>query len=289
MMREYLRRGYRAAIPLLYGRSQFKLLLGSLSGLELRLHHLASSADLFSNAVSPIPIQAPFGDSMLIVAPHQDDETIGCGGALALQVRSGRAAHIIVLQDGADGYAGLGMTREAMAEMRNQESRRAAAVLGLPSPRFLNHPHLAVEAPKAVEELAAMIAAVHADVVFIPFLLDGHPDHRTANYILAHALKTVRWNVRVLGYEVWGLAIPNVLVIIDEVIEQKLKMLNCFEFANQAVDYVHTTKGLNMYRSRLLGAGVCRYAECFFEMPRVEYIELVERIHGAELGEHKES
>jgi LmbE family N-acetylglucosaminyl deacetylase len=281
MIREYLRQGYRAALPMLYARSQFKLLLGSLSGLDLRLQDLASAADLFSNAVRPIPIRAPFGESMLIVAPHQDDETIGCGGALALQVRTGRAAHIVVLQDGAIGHAEVGMTRDALVALRNEESRRAAAVLGLASPRFLNHVDLEAEAPQAVEELAATIAEVHADAVFVPFLLDGHPDHRTTNSIVARALKTAGWNVRVLGYEVWGLTLPNVLVVIDEVIEQKLKMLSCFDYANKAVDYVHTTKGLNMYRSRLLGSGMCQYAECFFEMPRQEYISLVERVHGA--------
>jgi N-acetylglucosamine malate deacetylase 1 len=217
----------------------------------------------------------------LIVAPHQDDEAIGCGGALALQVRAGRAAHIVILQDGGDEYEDLGMQREVLVSMRNEESRRAAAVLGLAPPRCFNHVQLAAETPHAVEELSATIAEVHADAVFVPFLLDGHPDHRTTNYILAQALKTVGWSVRVLGYEVWGLTLPNVLVVIDEVIEQKLQMLSCFDYANKAVDYVHTTKGLNMYRSRLLGAGVCRYAECFFEIPRQEYIDVVERIHGA--------
>jgi len=290
MIREYLRRGYRAVVPLLYGRSQFKLLLASLGGFDVRVQRLASAADLFSDAVTPIPIRAPFGESMLIVAPHQDDETIGCGGALALQVRAGRAAHIVILQDGADVHEELGMARETLVSLRNEESRRAAAVLGLPSPRFLNHANLEAEAPKVIEELSETIAAVHADAVFVPFLLDGHPDHRTANYILAQALKTIGWNVRVLGYEVWGLTLPNVLLIIDEVMGQKLEMLACFEFANKAVDYVHTTKGLNMYRSRMQGAGVCQYVECFFEIPRQEYIELVERLHGEQLhGEHRES
>jgi hypothetical protein len=36
-----------------------------------------------------------------------------------------------------------------------------------------------------------------------------------------------------------------------------------------------------MYHSRMLGAGECRFAERFFEIPRKEYIELVERIRAA--------
>ncbi len=279
MIREYLRRAYRTVVPLLYARSQFKLFMAtSLGDLDLRRQQLASLTDYFSSSIRPIPIRAPFGKSMLVVAPHQDDEAIGCGGALALQVRSGNGASIVILQDGADGHEELGLTRQAQMEMRNEESRRAAAVLNLEAPRFLNHARLAENVPRAAEELRGILTERKVDAVFTPFLLDGHPDHRTTNEILAIALQQIPWDVRVFGYEVWGLCIPNVLVIIDEVIEEKLKMLSCFTFANQAIDYVHTTKGLNMYRSRLLGAGECRYAECFFEVPRIEFLELVNRI-----------
>lgn len=279
MIREYLRRAYRAAVPLLYSRSQFKLFLASALGdVDLRRHQLASLTDYFSSSIRPIPIRAPFGKSILIVAPHQDDEAIGCGGALALQVRSGSTAHVVVLQDGADGHEELGMSRQAQMEMRNEESRRAAAVLGLEPPCFLNYARLSENIPQAAAELQSLLTERKVDAVFTPFLLDGHPDHRITNEILAAALREIPWNVRVFGYEVWGLCIPNVLVIIDEVIEDKLKMVSCFTFANQAIDYVHTTKGLNMYRSRLLGAGQCKYAECFFEVPRQEFIDLVGRV-----------
>jgi LmbE family N-acetylglucosaminyl deacetylase len=215
---------------------------------------------------------------MLVVAPHQDDEAIGCGGALALQVRSGQSAAIVMLHDGAGEEASIGITREAMIELRNEESRRCAATLGIDPPVFLNIARLQDSVPQATEEVLAIIRRRRADAIFVPFVLDAHPDHRTANRILAAALKEIPWDVRVFGYEVWGLCIPNVLLIIDDVIEQKLRMISCFEFANKAIDYVSSTKGLNMFHSRMLGAGECRYAERFFELPRAEYIELVERV-----------
>jgi LmbE family N-acetylglucosaminyl deacetylase len=284
MIREYFRRGYRTMLPLLYARSNFKLFLKvGLGELDLRLQQLASVTDLFSSAVRPIPIQAPFGRSLLVLAPHQDDEIIGCGGALALQVDSGSAARIVILHDGADGCEELGMRREELSALRNEESRRAAAVLGL-EPRFLSHANLAAESGKAVQEVGRLISETHADAIFAPFPLDGHPDHRTTNYILADALKTVGWNVRVFGYEVWGFCIPNVIVVIDRAIDRKMEMLACFTFANQAVDYIQTTKGVNMYRSRLLGPGMSKYAECFFEAPKAEYIELVNRIREREIA-----
>jgi len=283
MIRNYLRRAYRTALPFLYSRSQFKLFLKSALGdIDVRVQALASLTDYFSPFVRPIPIRPPFGNSTLVVAPHQDDEVIGCGGALALQVQSGKAARIVILQDGADGHDELGLSREALMKLRNEESRRSSAVLNLDPPVFLSHPRLGDSLSDATNELHRLLSEHKCDAVFTPFVLDGHPDHRIANYILAGALKNISWNVRVLGYEVWGMVIPNVLLIIDEVIDKKLDMLSCFTFANKAVDYVHSTKGLNMYRSRLLGSGECQYAECFFEIPRAEFVELVERIQAKE-------
>ena len=146
---------------------------------------------------------------------------------------------------------------------------------------FLGHARLAESVPQASEQVRGIIRERKADAVFVPFVLDAHPDHRSANDILAEALKGIDWNVRVFGYEVWGLCIPNVLVVIDEAMEDKMRMLSCFTWANNAIDYAHSTKGLNMYHSRMLGAGECRFAERFFELPRKEYIELVERIRAA--------
>jgi N-acetylglucosamine malate deacetylase 1 len=285
MIRHYFRRLYRLIVPLLYSRQQFRLFLNAtLGNINLRMLALASETDYFASFVRPIVVKAPFGDSMLVLAPHQDDEAIGCGGALVLQVRAGRRAAVVMMQDGGDEHEERGLSRHVLTELRNEESRRAASSAGLESPYFLNHRSLDQSVPQAVEQVRGLITERKVDAVFVPFVLDAHPHHRTANVILAEALKKVPWNVRVFGYEVWGMCIPNVLVVIDEVIEDKMRMISCFAFANQAVDYVNSTRGLNMYHSRMLGAGECRYAERFFEIPRTEYITLVERIRAGDSG-----
>ena len=279
MIRQYLRRAWRTLLPILYARTRFRLFLkAAFTDIDLRVQQLASMTDYFSPFVRPIPIRAPFGDSLLVVAPHQDDEIIGCGGALALQVHAGRGAFVVILQDGADDHEQLGMTREALSTLRNEESRRAIAQLGIEPPLFAGYTDLRTNMAAATEALRRIIVDRRVDALFVPRMLDGHPDHRTANYIVADAIRNLHRNIRVFGYEVWGLAVPNVIVVIDEAIEQKLAMLSSFSFANKAIDYVQSTKGLNMYRTRLLGSGMSRYAECFFEAPRTEYVELVDRV-----------
>lgn len=283
MIRNALRTAYRSLLPLLYSKTNYKLFLtAALGNVDLRVQQLASMTDYFSAFIRPVRISAPFGMSMLVLAPHQDDEAIGCGGAILEQVRAGGQAFVALLQDGGGEYAEAGMTFEAMCELRNEESRRAAKCAGIEPPVFLAHANLRAESARIADELRRIIADRKVDAIFTPWLLDGHPDHRETNYILAKTLAEMNWHGRVFGYEVWGLCIPNVILPIDEVIGKKVEMLTCFDFANKALDYVQTTKGLNMYRARLLAAGTCGHAECFFEAPAAEFIDLARRVEAAE-------
>ena len=278
MIRGLIRTAYRSALDYAYASRDYQLLLREgITSLNRRTLELGAALDHFGTTVRPIQIRAPFGNEMLVLAPHQDDEIIGCGGALALQTRAGKPAHVIMLQDGADEHQGLGLTREALRDRRNAESKAATEIVGA-SISFLNYPDLQQDAPRASERLREYISRNKADVVFTPWLLDTNQDHRTTNRILADALQGVAHPVRVICYEVWGLCIPNVVVVIDDVIEVKRQMLECFRFANSAIDYTHTTMGLSMYRSRLLGAGTARHLEAFTEMPATDFVELLSRL-----------
>jgi len=278
MIRSMLRKAYRIAIQRLYAGATYKLILNeSLPALDERSRRLAAMSDHFAVTVRPLSITAPFGNAALVLAPHQDDETIGCGGALAMHVRQGGAAHIVLVHDGADDHADLGLSRAALRDLRNAESMRAAALVGI-QPVFLDHPDLVAARETAARQLREIILAQRIDVVFTPWLLDAHMDHLHTNRILAEALADIPWKVRILCYEVWGLCLPNVVVVIDDVIELKRQMLDCFAFAKTALDYTNSTIGLNMYRTRLVSAGEARYVEAFTELPADEFIRLERRL-----------
>src|SRR5581483_3324065 len=88
----------------------------------------------------------PGAERVLVLAPHMDDETIGCGGALAQHVRAGANVHVVFLTDGRHGSGKLGaLTGEARreAEMqlvatRKEEALRALATLGVQGWTFLD-------------------------------------------------------------------------------------------------------------------------------------------------------
>lgn len=285
MLRHFLRRTAQTLTEFAYARRRYKLLLRtSLKDLDQRMQAVAAATNFFSTAVKPIVIEAPFGESMLVVAPHQDDEVIGCGGAMALQRRAGRRVKVVVLQDGADEHAQVSMTREALRDRRNAESRAAAGVIDAEEPMFLGSRHMRQDAESLAGTLRELIESSCVDSVFTPFVLDGHPDHRACNAILAMALANLDTEIRVLQYEVWANCIPNVAVVIDDVVTQKEKMLECFEFANSAVNYSHATLGLNRFHSRLLPAGRARFVEAYFESPLSDYLEIVKTVESAGRG-----
>lgn len=283
MLREYIRKGAQLATEVAFARRRFKLLLKTtLAEINLRVQAVAAATNFFSSTVRPIIIHPPFGKSMLVVGPHQDDEVIGCGGVMALQRRCGRPVQTVVLQDGADECVKVSMTRGALSEVRNEESRAAARLIDAEPPIFLGERDLRANSSRIAASLREVINQRQIDAIFVPFVLDGHPDHRACSAIVAEALDGIGRRIRVLQYEVWANCVPNVVVIVDEVAQMKRAMLDRFEFANSAVDYAHATMGLNMYHSRLVPGRGARYVEAFFETPHEEYIRLIEAVEKAE-------
>ena len=66
---------------------------------------------------------------ILIIAPHPDDETLGCGGITALLKARGQAVRIIIVTDGSG--ASIPEPRPDLASVRRKESIQAARVLGI--------------------------------------------------------------------------------------------------------------------------------------------------------------
>src|SRR5687768_15150977 len=71
------------------------------------------------------------GERLLVLAPHPDDEVIGCGGLIAQHLREHRSVRIVIATDGGEG---------GEAALREEESRRGVATLGNAEVEFLRFP-----------------------------------------------------------------------------------------------------------------------------------------------------
>lgn len=138
----------------------------------------------------------------VVVAPHADDESLACGGLLALLARQGVRAHVVVVTDGAASHPGsTAFPPDRLAALRDAEVRHAVRILGHGErTHALGLPDGATPAPgtpafdAAAEALRRLLADLAPETVVVPWRRDPHPDH-VATWQLAHAARvpSARW------------------------------------------------------------------------------------------------
>lgn len=201
--------------------------------------------------------------NVLVIAPHPDDESIGCGGAICLHAERGDRVAVVFLTSGELGLKHL--AREAAWRVREGEAEKAAAILGIATMKFLRCPDWFV--CDRVDEAATLVRPVLErevpDLVYLPHTGEWHPDHRSALPIVLEALQGVRIDApRLLAYEVWTpLAEYGHVEDISSVMARKLLALRCYHSQLGYFHYDRAIRGLNQYRGEL--AARCRYAEVF--------------------------
>jgi len=93
----------------------------------------------------------------LILAPHADDESLGCGGLIAACCERGRPPFVVILTDGAASHPGSTQyPPERLRQLRSQEARKAVGNLGLASENlaFFDYPDTALPTSRAVSDLS---------------------------------------------------------------------------------------------------------------------------------------
>src|SRR5713101_5924579 len=96
--------------------------------------------------------------NVLVIAPHPDDESIGCGGTICLHADRGDRVAGVFLTSGEQGLQSL--PKEKAQHIREREAEKAAGILGIVSLSFMRRPdgHLG----ECIEQAAAAIAPILA-------------------------------------------------------------------------------------------------------------------------------
>lgn len=144
--------------------------------------------------------------TVLVVAPHADDEAIGAFGLLRALRRRGARRWVLVVTDGAASHPGSVRWPPArLVRERRRETRRAMATLGIPPGRvrFLDRPDGALSGDTGLRHACARAIRrmPSLDLIVGPIADDAHADHRAVAAALAHR----RLAPRRLGYRVWPL------------------------------------------------------------------------------------
>jgi N-acetylglucosamine malate deacetylase 1 len=157
------------------------------------------------------PYLPPSGGA-LIVAPHADDEALGCGGLIAAQVRAGRSIEVVYLTDSAGSHPGHpSLSAPALAAMRRREALAALAVLGVGPERvhFLDMPdgtldRLSTDAARSLtRRLEQLMRSLRPSEVFTPYRHGGSTEH-TAAWRLTAAAIAASGGGTMIEYPIWA-------------------------------------------------------------------------------------
>ena len=198
------------------------------------------------------------GQPLLVLSPHPDDETLGCGGLLAAAGKAGIPAYVMILTDGAASHPRSRSYPPArLTALRRDEARRAVACLGMLEDhlRFLDLPDAATPSAgadfdAAVEAIVRLARETEAATLFVTWGHDPHCDHETACAMARVAqsiLAAGRPGFRLWAYPVWGLHLPEDAAIdqdrptgfrldIEDERDAKLRAIQCY--ASQMTDLI---------------------------------------------------
>ena len=153
----------------------------------------------------------------LVFAPHQDDETLGCGGLIALKRQQQVPVNVAFLTDGSACYDSIalpGVTVMAAAdviEMRKHEATEALGLLGVDaqSIHFLDQPdqfldHQALEHDALINRLVDLLNDVAPQDIYVTYRYDVHGDHQTTYRLVHEAIVRSGREVRLWEYPIWS-------------------------------------------------------------------------------------
>jgi LmbE family N-acetylglucosaminyl deacetylase len=158
---------------------------------------------------APVPAIDLVGERpIMVLAPHPDDETLGCGTLLS-HAFDGSGAHVVCLTDGAASHPGSrSHPPAALARTRRAELEQAVTHLGgsVSDVTWLGLPDGAlgtVTAMEVADRIAALADKLGVQHVFAPAQEDAHEDHK-ATARIARLLGGLRPELEIWAYPVWS-------------------------------------------------------------------------------------
>ncbi len=176
----------------------------------------------------------------LVIAPHPDDEVLGCGGTICRLAQAGREVHVAIVTKGWPPLFPDAQVQQVRAEARVAAKRMGVAglhFLDLPVTRLIHIPEDELNGA-----LGRIVAQVRPHTVFLPWRGDLHEDHRQTFDAAFVALRPTPGAApvrRVLSYETlsethWAAPgadpafVPQVYLDISGQLDAKLDAMRCY-------------------------------------------------------------
>jgi LmbE family N-acetylglucosaminyl deacetylase len=180
-------------------------------------------------------------NTVLVVAPHPDDETLGCGGTMLRHVEQGDTVYWLIVSHISED---LGFDSEKI-ERREHEIERVAKRYGIKHPINLKFPTTRLDVQpmnELVDAIGNVFQEVEPEVIYVPYRNDIHTDHAVVFDAVASCTKWFRYPSvrRILAYETLSeteFALnpddsgfqPNVFIDITRYVEEKVEVMQIYE------------------------------------------------------------
>ena len=211
---------------------------------------------------------------VLVVSPHPDDESIGCGGTLRKHVVEGDHVRVLFLTSGEQG--GHDLDPEETRLIREREAQQAAKVLGITDIEFWRQRDGALRASRVLtERFVEYMQSYEPDVIYVPNEYESHADHRAAARLIRAARRRITIDPKIFAFEIWTpLTTMDQIIDITPYIEEKIAAIRAYKSQCSVLRFDEALLGLARYRGEMFcwpkktqGAGG-KYAEVFKLMPK---------------------
>lgn len=216
--------------------------------------------------------------SALVLAPHFDDEVLGCGGLIAQLAAAGAVVRVLFLTDGGGGVEEVA-DRDAYRQRRRQEAVQAVAALGAAGMDVLDLPDGALDRhlDETVEGIRRALLTQRPELLLVPGPLEVTADHRAAFAAVHRLLTPLRdaqgmeeplRGLRILLYEINHPGHPDLLVDVSAEREKIEAAMACYTSQEERHPYLSAGLGLRQWRTLSLDPEV-KLAEAYRRL-RVE-------------------
>lgn len=201
------------------------------------------------------------GRDCIVIAPHPDDESIGCGGSIIKHVRKGSRVKVIFLTSGDKGDF-KGVFGVEYKDIRRKCALKALNDLGVDDYEFWDFADREVSTAfdRAYLRLKKLIEAFKPGLIYAPSPYEAHPDHKASALMGWRLFGEMK--VPVAFYEVLMPLYPNVLVDISNEMAQKESAIRHYSTELYYNDYIYRVEGLNRFRTATLPPET-KHAEAF--------------------------
>jgi LmbE family N-acetylglucosaminyl deacetylase len=198
-------------------------------------------------------------DRVLVIAPHYDDEVLGCGGLLAQLAGAGAEIRVLFLTDSSGGDEIVTDT-ENYAARRRDEASRALQILGIDDLHHADLPdgRLDRHIDAAAKAIADSLLDFRPDLLLSVSPLELTGDHQAAFAALHRVLSPLRGDseldgavksLRILLYEVNRPGLPNRLVDVSPQIEQLERSIRAYASQLELHNYLDGAIGARRFRT----------------------------------------